>query len=61
MKLAATGQLAHWESTPKQFLALIILVDQYPRVIYPSTADRFVNDHVARDIVLRGVESGVCS
>lgn len=59
MKLAATGQLAHWESTPKQFLALIILVDQYPRVIYPSTADRFMNDHVARDIVLRGVESGM--
>ena len=60
MEAAARGDLRHWELHATPLIALIILLDQYPRVLWRGTADVFKYDHVTRDILMRAHASGVC-
>lgn len=50
---ALAGGLAHWEATPEGRLALILLLDQLPRMIYRGSARAFAGDARARDLALR--------
>ena len=40
-------------------LALVILLDQYPRVLWAASPRRFTHDQLARDLVGRAMERGV--
>ncbi len=41
---AARGELREWEAQPHGLLALIILLDQFPRNLFRNTARAFVTD-----------------
>lgn len=53
---AASGLYKDWESTPEGMLALIILLDQFPRNIYRDTPESYEFDLLALDICLKGLE-----
>jgi uncharacterized protein (DUF924 family) len=43
----AAGKLAHWKSEPADCLALIVLLDQFPRNMFRGTARAFATDALA--------------
>ncbi|MBO9538872.1 DUF924 family protein [Herbaspirillum sp.] len=45
---AAANRLADWADTPRSMLALLVLLDQFPRNIYRDTAQAFAFDELAR-------------
>ncbi len=45
---AAEGRLAHWYVTPDSCLALIVLLDQFPRNLFRASARAFATDTSAR-------------
>jgi uncharacterized protein (DUF924 family) len=55
---AAAGTLDHWTGSPKGRLALILLLDQVPRVIHRGTQGAFAQDDKARRAAAKGLESG---
>ncbi|KAF2671020.1 EF-hand [Microthyrium microscopicum] len=48
---ALSGGYDSWKATPRGCLALMILVDQFPRNIYRHTIQSFAGDRMARKIV----------
>lgn len=48
LKQAAANQLADWADSPRSMLALILLLDQFPRNIYRGTPQSFDFDELAR-------------
>jgi uncharacterized protein (DUF924 family) len=50
---AAAGQLAHWRDSPLTLLALIIVLDQFPRNLFRDTAQAFATDAMALDCAQR--------
>lgn len=56
---AANGTLAHWQQQPASYLALIILLDQFPRNIYRGTAAAFAYDAQALALSQQGVAAGL--
>jgi uncharacterized protein (DUF924 family) len=58
---AAAGQLAHWADDPRTCLALVIVLDQFPRNIFRGTPLAFATDAqalaVARGVVSRGFDA----
>jgi uncharacterized protein (DUF924 family)/Ca2+-binding EF-hand superfamily protein len=48
---ALRGKLDHWRSTPRGCLALMILIDQFPRNIYRHTIRMFAGDRMSKDMV----------
>jgi uncharacterized protein (DUF924 family)/Ca2+-binding EF-hand superfamily protein len=48
---ALQGDYESWKATPRGCLALMILVDQFPRNIYRHTIQSFAGDNMARTIV----------
>jgi len=55
---AAAGTLDHWTGSPRGRLALILLLDQLPRVIHRGSPGAFAQDEKARRIATQGIESG---
>lgn len=55
---ATAGHLDSWKETPKGALALIILLDQFPRNIYRGTRQAFATDEKAKDIALYAIAKG---
>ena len=59
---AAAGSLAEWQSDRKHCLALVIVLDQFPRNMFRSTARAFEGDprarEAAREILARGWDQG---
>jgi uncharacterized protein (DUF924 family) len=45
---AAAGRLAHWADAPRSCLALVILLDQFPRNMFRGEARAFATDAQAR-------------
>jgi uncharacterized protein (DUF924 family) len=45
---AAAGSLAHWANAPRSCLALVILLDQFPRNLFRGAARAFATDPLAR-------------
>jgi len=58
LKRALEGRLSIWERTPRGTLALIIVVDQYPRNMYRDTPKAFEGDKVALKACLEGIKKG---
>jgi len=58
LQQAAAGELDAWKQTPQGRLALILLLDQFPRNIYRGTPQAFAYDARARQLTLEGLESG---
>ncbi len=60
---AAAGQLSDWEQSADGALALLILLDQFPRNIFRGQARMFETDAMARAIaagaILRGFDAQV--
>jgi len=58
---AATGKLTDWEKTAEGALALLILLDQFPRNMFRGEARAFATDPLARAIaagaLVRGFDS----
>ena len=55
---AAAGEIANWESSPRRRLALILLLDQFPRNLYRGTAAAFSQDRAALELALGGMQLG---
>lgn len=50
------GELDEWELTPTGRLAFVILLDQFPRNIFRSTANAFLYDEKALSLARDGIE-----
>lgn len=55
---AATGRLNHWSATPSGWLALLIVLDQFPRNIYRNDPRAWMQDVLAQQMVVSGLEEG---
>ncbi len=55
---AVEGKLKFWEDSPKGRLALIILLDQFSRNIYRGTPKSFMQDPLALELCLGGIDKG---
>ena len=55
---AAAGVLDSWAGSPRRRLALILLLDQFPRNIYRRTARAFASDARASALSVGGVHIG---
>ncbi len=54
---AGAGHLVEWTSVPRSCLALIILLDQFPRNLYRGTASAFQHDFEALNLSARGLDA----
>lgn len=50
---AAGGQLAHWHESPLTLLALIVVLDQFPRNLFRDSPKAFATDAMALDAARR--------
>ncbi len=55
---AAAGQLSHWEPSARGALALLLLLDQFPRNLYRGHAQAFAADAMARGVADRAIARG---
>lgn len=55
---ALAGELDDWAATPQGWLALVLLLDQLPRMIYRGTARAFSGDEHALQLVRDGMAHG---
>ena len=55
---AERGGLTAWESSPRRRLALILLLDQFPRNIYRGSARAFAQDLRALSLTVSGMQFG---
>lgn len=56
---ASSGELAAWSQTPRGRLALIILLDQFPRYIHRHSPQAFVHDDEAQQLCVDGLRRGM--
>jgi uncharacterized protein (DUF924 family) len=54
----ARGRLADWERQPDTALALVILLDQFPRNIFRNSPRAFLYDSAALAVTLRALDRG---
>lgn len=52
------GELQNWISQPEASLALVILLDQFPRNMFRGHADQFATDPLALAIARQAIEKG---
>jgi uncharacterized protein (DUF924 family) len=55
---AAAGQLARWTGDPGDCLALIVLLDQFPRNMFRGTARAFASDRLALQTAKEAIARG---
>ncbi|MDN5000345.1 DUF924 family protein [Bradyrhizobium sp. GCM10027634] len=55
---AAAGELAAWEDSDDGALALVIVLDQFPRNMFRGTPQAFASDALARDVARRAIARG---
>ncbi len=56
---AAGGELATWKDSPEGRLALILLLDQFPRNLNRGKKEAFATDREALDLATEGLAAGV--
>jgi uncharacterized protein (DUF924 family) len=56
---ALAGGLAEWAQSPQGWLALILLLDQLPRMIYRDTPKAYAGDRRAQGLVVDGLAEGL--
>jgi uncharacterized protein (DUF924 family) len=55
---AAAGELTHWERTPQSCLALLLLLDQFPRNMFRGEPRAFATDPQALSLAHHAVAKG---
>lgn len=55
---AARGELADWSGTWEGSLALLLLLDQFPRNLWRGSGHAFATDPLARSLALAAIASG---
>lgn len=55
---AAAGELASWEDSDEGALALVIVLDQFPRNMFRGTPQAFTSDALAREVARRAMARG---
>ena len=55
---AASGKLAAWQRTPDEALALVIVLDQFPRNMFRGDAKSYSADGLARVVAGRAIARG---
>src|SRR5262249_60258488 len=55
---AELGKLASWEEEPEGALALILVLDQFPRNMFRGTTRAYVTDPLALAAAKRAIERG---
>ena len=55
---AAAGELASWEASDDGALALVIVLDQFPRNMFRGDPRTFSSDALAREIARRAIDRG---
>ncbi|AGI26453.1 hypothetical protein H681_22930 [Pseudomonas sp. ATCC 13867] len=58
VRQALDGGLQEWEREPQSWLALILLLDQLPRMIFRDTSRAYAGDARAQRLVRQGLEAG---
>lgn len=58
MLSAARGELSSWESSPRRRLALILLLDQFPRNVHRGRPSAFTHDARALSLAVSGMQFG---
>ena len=56
---AVAGELSSWEETDEGALALVIVLDQFPRNMFRGTSQAFASDVLARDVARRAIAKAV--
>ena len=56
---AAAGRLSSWEDSDDGALALVIVLDQFPRNMFRGLAKAFSSDGLAREVAARAIFRGV--
>jgi len=56
---AAAGELDAWKATPEGLLALVILLDQFPRNLHRGTAAAFAHDDAALALCREAIETAI--
>jgi uncharacterized protein (DUF924 family) len=59
VEAARRGALDHWAATPRGRLALIIVLDQFPRHVHRGTPAAYASDAKAQALACEGIEAGV--
>jgi uncharacterized protein (DUF924 family) len=55
---AAAGELSSWEASDDGALALVIVLDQFPRNMFRGDARTYATDALARDVAGRAIDRG---
>ena len=55
---AAAGELSSWETTDEGALALVIILDQFPRNMFRGDTRTYSSDALAREVAGRAVAGG---
>jgi uncharacterized protein (DUF924 family) len=55
---AAAGKLGDWEDNPESALALVLVLDQFPRNMFRGGKRAFAADPLARDVAHRAIIRG---
>ena len=58
-ELAAQGQLTHWAETARGGVALILVLDQFPRNMFRNDPRAFATDPLARQIAEQMIAAGL--
>jgi len=59
VEAARRGALDHWATSPRGRLALILVLDQFPRHVFRGTADAFASDAIAQTFAREGIAAGM--
>ena len=55
---AAAGKLAHWQDSDEGALALVIVLDQFPRNMFRNDARTYASDGLAQEVARGAVAAG---
>lgn len=58
IEAARAGRLAHWADAPEHWLALLIVLDQFPRNAFRGQPGSFASDAQALQVALAGIADG---
>jgi uncharacterized protein (DUF924 family) len=58
IEAAARGELSHWRDAARPALALVVLLDQFPRNVWRGTPRAFAHDSQALEIASASVAAG---
>ncbi len=58
-QMAVAGKLAFWEISDDGALALVIVLDQFPRNMFRGRAETYASDALAREVARRAIDRGV--